>query len=520
MSLEKLSPRARFLNPESGIEKSYQEVYENGQIKIGREVSPPNKDARQNTYAIVGGALGDEGKGRFVDNCIDEALDRNNIDRAYIVRFQGGNNSGHTVENNGRSLKLHLLPSGVFYPNAIGVIDNGVVVHPEDLATEIAYVENEIGRITERLILSENAILATDLERAEEKLNNIRAEKSGGGTGRGIGPAYAHHLDRRGLIMRELLKKDWRETLSDQYDNYAKDFHGNGLSLQDTLVPDFAETLATGKDSKRKVGNKWEFLERMAEARQQILDIEIAKNTLPIHHEIYARKSAAVVFEGAQAVGLDAWLGTRPDVTASNTRVYGVSDGTGFWKKEDIEQTTAVIKVPYTSSVGSRRMPTHVELPQNLDGLPEDATAEQQWAAWVRKEAHEYGTTTGRPRDINHLDLSMLTHNLHMSGVDTVAVTHLDVARGKDEIKISTHYTDGQENVVIYQPDLERLKEVVPTYISLPGWEGKDAQNAKTKTELPENALLFLSFLQDRLGYPIIAATTGPARDNFISFER
>lgn len=520
MSLEKLSPRARFTHPESGIEKSYKEVYENGDIKIGRESFPQNKDARENTYAIVGGALGDEGKGRFVDNCIDEALDKKNIDRAYVIRFQGGNNSGHTVENDSKSVKLHLIPSGVFYPNAIGVIDNGVVVHAEDLITEITYVKNAIGGITDRLILSENAILATDLERAEEKLNNLRAEKSGGGTGRGIGPAYAHHLDRRGLIIRDFLKNDWRETLSDHYDDYAKDFRGNGLNLQDILVPDFAETLTTGKDSKRKVGNKWEFLERMAEARDQILSLDLTRNTLPLHHEIYAKKSAAVVFEGAQAAGLDAWLGTRPDVTASNTRVYGISEGTGFWKREDIDQSTAVIKVPYTSSVGSRKMPTHIELPKSLEELPEDATTEQQWAAWVRKEAHEYGTTTGRPRDINHLDLSMLTYNLHMSGADSVAVTHLDVAREEDRIKISTHYTDGQDNLVFYQPDLKRLEEAVPTYITVPGWEGKKAQDAKTKNELPENAQLFLSFLQDRLGYPIIAATTGPARENFISFDK
>lgn len=527
MAKEFSQSQERFLHPTDSLQKSFEDIYEKNKIKIGpdkNQAITPHKELRKNTFAIVGGALGDEGKGRFVDNIVEELLDKKKIDRVSVIRFQGGNNAGHTVEKDGQVLKLHLVPSGAFYENAVGIIDTGVAVHPEDLATEVNYVEDAVGNITNRLILSETAILATDLERAEEKLNNIRAGKSSGGTGRGIGPAYAHHLDRRGLVIRDLLSKNWRETLSDKYDQYENEFSAYGLDLKNIEVPDYAKTLKTGTEEKRTIGTKKTFLKRLEEARSWILDSDITQNTLPLHHTIFEDKKQGVVFEGAQAAGLDAWLGTRPDVTASNTRSYGVTEGTGFWKRENIEEVIAVVKVPYTSSVGSRKMPTHIDLAKDKDGRPlplsENATAEQEWAEWVRDTAREYGTTTGRARDINHLDLEMLRYNLHTTSADSVVVTHLDVAREEDVIKVCTHYEDGQGQVIFYQPDLERLKDVFPSYIELPGWDGEKVQKAKNKRELPENSRKFLAFLQDRLGYPIVAATTGPARENYISFRK
>lgn len=517
----------RFLQPTKNLQESLQGIYERNKIKIGpdgRQKKLIHPDVRRNTFAVVGGALGDEGKGRFVDNLNETLLEKRGIDKIWTVRFQGGNNAGHTIEKDGQVLKLHLIPSGVFYDDAIGIIDTGVVVHPEDLVTEINYVEDAVGNITNRLILSESAILVTDLERAEEKLNNARAGKSRGGTGRGIGPAYAHHLDRRGNLIRDLLSGGWKKTFADKYDQYEKDFAAYGLSLEEIEVPDYAATLKTGVEQKRAVGGKIKFLKRLENARSWVLDAEITQNTLPLHHTIFEDRRHAVVFEGAQAAGLDAWVGTRPDVTSSNTRSYGISEGTRFWKRENLEEVIAVIKVPYTSSVGSRRMPTHVDLPKDKGGLPlplpENATYEQKWAEWVREEAHEYGTTTGRARDINHLDLEFIRYSLRMSGADSVAVTHLDVAREEDVIKVCTHYEDEGGQTVFYEPDLERLRTVIPSYVELPGWDGQKAQSAKKAKDLPDNSRKFLAFLQDRLGYPIVAATTGPSRENFVSFRK
>ena len=148
--------------------------------------------------------------------------------------------------------------------------------------------------------------------------------------------------------------------------------------------------------------------------------------------------------------------------------------------------------------------------------MPHDATIDQKRAAYIREEAHEYGTTSGRPRDILHLDLEMIRYNCRMAGVEALAGTHLDIAREGENIKVCTHYTDLSGNRVPYQPGLRYLKDVIPNYIELPGWDGKKAAKAKSTKVLPENAKKFLAFVQGTTGYPIVAVTTGPARKNFV----
>ena len=159
-------------------------------------------------------------------------------------------------------------------------------------------------------------------------------------------------------------------------------------------------------------------------------------------------------------------------------------------------------------------MPTHINL--SKDQLP--TTNDQKWGQWVRKEANEYGTTTGRPRDINFLDLPFISYNTRMSGIETIMSTHLDICREEDTIKICTHYTDKKGNIVPYQPGLAYIKDVTPNYISVPGWDGAACRKAKKPEDLPIHALKFLSFLQLRLDHPFIATTTGPARKDFILF--
>jgi adenylosuccinate synthase len=235
-------------------------------------------------------------------------------------------------------------------------------------------------------------------------------------------------------------------------------------------------------------------------ARKNLLARKMVVNTFIMHQHIYQDKSQAVLFEGAQALGLHPWLGTLPDITASDTSVYGVHTGTAFWKAHDIQERIGIFKIPYTSSVGARRMPTH---------------AEDDWSKKVREEAHEYGTTTGRPRDILYPDLPLLSYNFRMSGIEMLIGTHLDVAWEDIPIKVCTHYTDKKGNVVPYQPGLDYLKDVYPQYVELPGWDGALVRSAKTFKALPENAKKFLSFIQLRLATPIVAVTTGPGRNNY-----
>lgn len=512
----------RFLNPDLGIEEDFRRIYTLNNYHVGLSENHEgiySDTARKNTLAVVGIALGDEGKGRIVDNSIETLLANPTIEYVYVIRFQGGSNAGHTVEDDtGIKLALHQVPSSVMYPQALGIMDRGMAIHVEDLQTEVSYVEDATRSLKGRLFLATDAIHITDLERAEEALNNELTEQSKGGTGRGIAPAYAHNLDRRGKKIADLLDASWEEIFSKKYDDYEKVFTTHGKQLSDVLVPDFRKTVRTGKSRTRTVGDKEQFLKRLAKARSWLLKRDMAQNTFLLHRDVFLDPAAGVVFEGSQAAGLDPWLGTRPDTTSSNTRVSGIEEGTGFWKRRNVDQAVGIMKVPYTSSVGARRMPTHIDLPRDLRDLPADATTDQRWAATVREDAGEYGTTTGRPRDINFLDLAFISFNARAADIDMIAVTHLDIAREEDTIKICTHYTDKDGNLVPYQSGLQYQKDVVPQYVEVPGWDGEACQNATTLAELPENAVKFLAFLQARIGYPIVAATTGPRRSNFIEF--
>ena len=509
-----------FLNPQRNLEQDLESIYEKNKLQVGL---PKNFKgifshlARPNTVAIVGVALGDEGKGRIVDNKIEELLKNKKIDHVAVIRFQGGNNAGHTVEKEGTKLALHLIPSFVFHENARGIMDRGMVVHVEDLQTEVGYVEDAVGSIKNRLVLSDDAILCTDLERAEEFLNGYLSEGSKGGTGRGIGPSYAHHYDKTVLRIADLLDSEWEKRLTKRFEQYEKMFAAFGLKLSETDVPDFAGTVKSKKATKRNLGSKKEFLSLLHDSREWLVRRNIVANTYPLHLRLSANTSTAIVFEGAQAAGLDSWIGTRPDVTSSNTTVYGVREGTGFWRLQDIEERIGIIKLPYTSSVGARRMPTHIDLPKTPG--EQLKTDDQRWGAFVREEAHEYGTTTGRPRDINFLDLPFIAYNARMSGIETLMSTHLDICREEDAIKICTHYTNNNGDPVTYQPGTNYLKDVVPHYITVPGWDGKACQNATSTEDLPIHALKFLSLIQARLQYPIIATTTGPSRNHFLSFS-
>ena len=502
--------------------KDFLETYKKNIIQIGwpkKETPAFQHLARKNTIAILGVALGDEGKGRIVDNKVKSLLKKPGVKKVFVVRYQGGNNAGHTVEKGSIKLALHLIPSGVMYKKAFCVMDRGMVIHVEDLQTEVNYVEEKVGSLRGRLFLSDNATLATDLERAEEILNREKTGKAKGGTGRGIGPAYAHSLDRLGLKIYDLLKENWEETFSTYYNRYEKEFQAFNTKLKSIEIPDFRKTITTGRDTKRTVGSKEEFLERLKKSRSWLLNKNIVCNTFLLYKTLFYSLSVAFVFEGAQAAGLDRELGTHPDVTASNTTGYGILGGTGFWRLQDIEERIGVFKATYTSSVGERRMPTHIDLPKDLKDLPQDLSSDQKWGAFVREFAHEYGTTTGRPRDITYLDLSFLTYNAVVSGVEMLAGTHLDVAKENNPIKVCTHYTNVKGELVPYQPGLRHQEGIIPQYIELPGWDGKKCLKAKSMKQLPINALRFLSFIQARTGFPIVMATTGAKRDNFIEFK-
>ena len=511
----------RFLHPTEDLEETLRTIYKQGDFGVGwpkGEKRTFEHLARPNTVAIVGAAFGDEGKGRFVDNYIETLFKNVKTKHVYVVRFQGGNNAGHTIEKGNIKLALHVVPSCVLYEQALGIMDRGMIIHPEDLKTEVDYVEKKAASLKDRLFLSNDALLCTDIERAEESLNRIKDEKAKGGTGRGISAVYAHYYEKTGLKIANLFTEDWYKRLDRYYDRKAKEFAAFDVSLAEMEVPDFAETVNTGKSQLRTVGKKKEFLDRIAEARDWLAKRKLVTNTYQLHEKIAKDLKNAFLFEGAQGAGLDAWLGTIPDVTASNTSVYAVREGTAYWKAEMIANRIGIFKATYTSSVGARRMPTHIDLPKDLKDL-KNPTIDQKWGAYVREAAHEYGTTTGRPRDILYLDLPSLTYNARMAGIEAMAATHLDIALADMGIKVCTHYTDKKGKLLPYQPGLRYLREAIPQYVELPSWDGAECSKAKTREELPDHAQKFLAFLQNRTGYPIVAVTTGSQRRNLLTFQ-
>lgn len=515
----------RFLRPWEGWKEDYERIYNRGKYSVG---SPELAESllfqyilEQPRTIIFGGQLGDEGKGRFVDNEIDSMLQLPRVKQVLVVRYQGGNNAGHTIERGGKRIALHVIPSGIFYTEAVGIMDRGMVINVGDLQTEVADAESKVGDLRGRLYLSDAAIHNTDLERALEYGNVAQTKKADGGTMRGMGPSYAGHYDRTGKKIHEFLSADWRESYGKRYDDISNELTAKGIPLETVVVPDFEATIRSGPAQTRKVGTKAEFLDRLEESREWLLQRDMVRDTITIHEQTIANTKQGVLFEGSQAVGLDAWLGTYPDVTSSNTTASGIKEGTAFWKKDQCGKRMAVIK-HNPSSVGKRRMPTHIDLPRTWDEpLPEDATPDQIYADWVRRKAREVGTTTGRFRDMNALDLAFLAHTLHLGEANSLGVTHLDVARESDSIPVATHYVrkDDGKTPIRFRPDLRLLDEVQPHKIYLPGWNGDECAKATAFDDLPENAKKYLAFIQTRTGLPVIAVTTGPDEKNYIEFK-
>jgi len=459
-------------------------------------------DPHPNSVAVLGLQFGDEGKGRVVDNKIQELI-KKGCKKIYVIRTQGGSNAGHTVEKGDVRIGLHQLPSGIFYREVIEVLESGMVIHPEDLLTEIELAESVAGSLKSRIILSEDAMLCTDLQRAIEVLNKKLTGNYTGGTGRGIGPTAAEFYERTGLTIINLLDKNWKTILTKKYKEIDLRFKAYNEKLSQITVPDFRKTKAQNIAVHRTVGSLNVFLERLDSTRKKLIQRKIVADTFFLMQKVYSDKKAGVVFEMAQAIGLDPWFGTRPDKTSTPTSIFGIKYGTRYWKESDVLETIGIIKGIYMSSVGSRTMPTEVN---------------NNWAKWIRESANEYGTTTRRPRDVCYLDLPLLKYNLRMSGVKSIAITHLDICRKKEKIKVCTGYKLNGKSIG-YKPDEEFLKKVRPVYKELPSWDIKEVSGITDYKKLPQEAKGFIKFIEQETGFPVVTATTGPKREDIIQIS-
>ncbi|GAB4156672.1 MAG: adenylosuccinate synthase [Candidatus Dojkabacteria bacterium] len=454
------------------------------------------------------------------------------LKKIVVVRFQGGSNAGHTVVSpDGTKIALHQVPSCVLYKEAVGIMESGMVIHMEDLKTEIEEAEEieEVGDLNGRLYLSEMAMLCTDLERAQEVLNrNLSSGKSEGGTGRGIAPTVANAITRRGALVGDLFEDEWEAKFEKMYEDCEKEFAAHGYELAEIEVPDLKATRAAKKAISRTLGNKEEFIERLEEVRDWFIerdellpgDETLVCNTFVMYENWYQDENVGFLFEGAQAIGLHPVFGRYPDITSTHTDTNGVLLGTKFpgFARECLEEIIGVMKLTYTSSVAKVHMLTDSGIERRIyteDEISEMDPAEG-FAAWVRNEAHEFGTTTGRVRDIRFLDLALLRYNIAIGGIKSLAATHADIARPTDKIRVCMHYADHEGKYVPYQPGIQYQQGLVPVYIELPGWDGATTQEAESFDELPENCQKFIKFVERSLSIEIKYITTGPNREQMI----
>ena len=416
---------------------------------------------------LLGAQWGDEGKGKATD-LLGDRVD-------YVVRYQGGNNAGHTVVIGDQKYALHLLPSGILSPNVIPVIGNGVVIDPAVLLTEIKGL-NERGIDTSKLKISTNAHLITPYHRTIDKVSERFLGKSKiGTTGRGIGPAYADKINRIGIRVQDLfdpsiLKQKIEAALHDKNQILIKVFNRKGITVDEVLD---------------------EYL-----GYAQILKPYVVDTVLLLDQALKSGKN--VLLEGSQGTLLDVDHGTYPFVTSSNPTAGGASTGSGIGPTK-ITRVIGILKA-YTTRVGSGPFPTELF---DADG---DA---------LRKIGGEVGVTTGRNRRCGWFDAPIARYAVRVNGLTDFFLTKLDVLTGWEKIPVCVAYeVDGVrvEELPASQTDFHHAK---PIYDYLPGWK-ENISKAKSVDDLPNNAKEYVKFLEKVSGAPISAIGVGPGRDETI----
>jgi adenylosuccinate synthase len=416
---------------------------------------------------LLGAQWGDEGKGKATD-LLGDRVD-------YVVRYQGGNNAGHTVVIGDQKYALHLLPSGILSPNVVPVIGNGVVIDPAVLLEEIKGL-NERGINTSKLKISTNAHLITPYHRTIDKVSERFLGKSKiGTTGRGIGPAYADKINRIGIRVQDLfdqsiLKQKIEAALHDKNQILIKVFNRKSITVDEVLN---------------------EYL-----GYAEVLKPYVTDTSLLLDQALKAGK--VVLLEGSQGTLLDVDHGTYPFVTSSNPTAGGASTGSGVGPTK-ITRVIGILKA-YTTRVGSGPFPTEL--------FDEDGEA-------LRKIGGEVGVTTGRNRRCGWFDAPIARYAVRVNGLTDFFLTKLDVLTGWEKIPVCVAYEiDGVriEELPASQSDFHHAK---PIYEYLPGWK-ENISKAKSVADLPKNAQEYVKFLENISGAQISAIGVGPGRDETI----
>jgi adenylosuccinate synthase len=413
---------------------------------------------------VLGAQFGDEGKGKIVDLMTPRF--------SWVARYQGGHNAGHTVYVNGKKFVLHLIPSGILHDGVMCVIGNGVVVDPQALFKEIeerAAMGIDVG---DRLLISDKAHLILPYHRELDVLSEARrGERKIGTTSRGIGPAYEDKIGRRGIRVCDLVDT---QALADEV---RANVDARNQIIKDSTLDwkqVYDQLLAAGARMRRWTG-----------------DVSLALDQA-------MRAGERVLIEGAQGAMLDIDHGTYPYVTSSNATIGGACTGLGIPPRA-IGGVLGVAKA-YLTRVGEGPFPTE------LFGATGDR---------LRETGMENGASTGRPRRCGWYDAVALRYAVRINGIDSIALTKLDVLDGLETIEICTAYQIGDRTVSEFPSDLNSCGPITPLYESWPGW-GEPTKGAKSYAQLPAAAQRYIKRLEEVSGVPVGLISTGSDRNETI----
>jgi adenylosuccinate synthase len=420
---------------------------------------------------VIGAQWGDEGKGKIID------ILSHNSD--YIVRYQGGNNAGHTVVIDGESFILHLIPSGILHKGKICIIGNGVVVNPAALIDEIEKLKVRGIDAKESLLISDQAHIIFPYHWKIDELRELAKGKGKiGTTKRGIGPCYTDKITRCGIRMIDLL---------DDKMFLAK------------LKAILKEKNAILKNVYGFKGYSLKTLYRQYKGYRDKIKCYITNTTHVINHAL--DKGKKVLFEGAQGTLLDVDFGTYPYVTSSNSTAGGACTGTGVGPSR-IGKVIGVVKA-YTTRVGEGPFPT--EFSSSL-------------MKRIRGKGNEFGATTGRPRRCGWFDALIVKHSVMINGMHEIVLTKLDVLDELEQIKVCTGYRYKGKTYRSFPSNIEILFSVKPLYETLPGWMS-DTSNIKRYQDLPKNAKNYINRLSCLAGAKISMVSVGTDRKQILKIK-
>jgi adenylosuccinate synthase len=418
---------------------------------------------------VVGTQWGDEGKGKVVDLMTAKA--------DMVVRFQGGNNAGHTLVVEGRKFVFHLIPSGILYEGKKCLIGNGVVVDPQVLLMEIENLGKAgIAVDPKRLSLSDRAHIIMPYHRAIDLAREAaKGSDKIGTTGRGIGPCYEDKVARIGvraidLIDPEVLEEKVRANLNEKNFYLTKFLNAEPLELAPIMEQylDMAKTL-----------------------RPFIKDVSLEL-------EGVLKTGGKILFEGAQGTHLDIDHGTYPFVTSSNPVAANASIGTGIGPNQ-LHHILGIVKA-YTTRVGAGPFLTELE----------DETGN-----YIQEKGGEFGATTGRRRRCGWLDLVVVRDSARLNGLDSLAITKLDVLTGLERLKVCVGYTIDGEAVSTRPASMKRLGSCKPVYQEIPGWQ-EEISKVRSVEQLPKNARDYIRIIEEKTGIPVSIISVGPGREETI----